>query len=214
MVHLDFPTTNNEAEYEALIVGLDLGKATGATSVVVYYDSQVVTSQMNGDFECKGEKMKKYLEQVRKRVGELKAKFVQVPREENEKVDHLAKATSAKHMLITGKVLSFVQLSPLINDVCVQEIDSKSDWTTLIVSYLKKGTLADSEEVARKLKVPAAQFILIKDVLYKRGFSYPFLRCLSPKEADYVMREVHEGICGNHLGSRSLVHKFIRVGYY
>ena len=53
-----------------------------------------------------------------------------------------------------------------------------------------------------------------KDVLYKRGFSHPYLRCLSPEEADYVMREVHEEICGNHSGSRSLVHKLIQVGYY
>ena len=44
MVLLDFPTTNNETEYEALVVGLDLAKAIGATSVVVYYDSQVVMS--------------------------------------------------------------------------------------------------------------------------------------------------------------------------
>uniref|UniRef100_A0A2N9GYK5 Reverse transcriptase domain-containing protein n=1 Tax=Fagus sylvatica TaxID=28930 RepID=A0A2N9GYK5_FAGSY len=33
-------------------------------------------------------------------------------------------------------------------------------------------------------------------------------------EADYVMREVHEGICGNHSGARSLVHKLVRAGYY
>ena len=39
MVHLDFPTINNEVEYEALIVGPDLAKATGATSVVIYCDS-------------------------------------------------------------------------------------------------------------------------------------------------------------------------------
>ena len=44
MVHLNFPMTNNEVEYEALVVGLDLTKATGAMSVVMYYDSQVVTS--------------------------------------------------------------------------------------------------------------------------------------------------------------------------
>ena len=44
MVPLDFPTTNNEAEYEALVVGLDLAKAAGATSVVIYCDSQVVTN--------------------------------------------------------------------------------------------------------------------------------------------------------------------------
>ena len=56
--------------------------------------------------------------------------------------------------------------------------------------------------------------MLIKDVLYKRGFSRLYLRCLSHEEADYVMREVHEGICGNHSGAQSLVHKLIRVGYY
>ena len=44
MVHLNFPMTNNEVEYEALVVGLDLTKATGAMSVVMYYDSQVVMS--------------------------------------------------------------------------------------------------------------------------------------------------------------------------
>jgi len=52
--------------------------------------------------------MKKYLEQVRRWVGELQAKFVQVLGEENEKADRLAKAASAEHMLIPSKVLSFV----------------------------------------------------------------------------------------------------------
>ena len=54
MVQLDFLTTNNGAEYEALIVGLDLAKATGATNVIVYCNSQVVTNQGNDDYECKG----------------------------------------------------------------------------------------------------------------------------------------------------------------
>ena len=84
MVCLDFPTTNNEAKYEALVAGLDLAKAVGATSVVIYCDSQEVTSQVNGDYECKGERMKKYLEQVEKQVGDIQAKFVQTLREENE----------------------------------------------------------------------------------------------------------------------------------
>ena len=57
---------------------------------------------------------------------------------------------------------------------------------------MKNGTLPDGKEAARKLKVQAAQFVLIKDVLYKKGFSHPYLRCLSPKEADYVMREVYD----------------------
>ena len=84
MVCLNFPTTNNKVEYKALVARLDLTKAAGATSVVIYCDSQVVTSQVNDDYECKGERMKKYLEQVEKRVGDIQTKFVQIPREENE----------------------------------------------------------------------------------------------------------------------------------
>ena len=42
MIHLDFPTTNNEVEYEALVAGLDLTKAVGAENMVIYCDSQVV----------------------------------------------------------------------------------------------------------------------------------------------------------------------------
>ena len=84
MVHLDFPTTNNEAEYETLVAGLDLTKAVGATNVVIYCDSQVVTNQVNGDYECKGKRMKRYLDQVKRRVDDLKAKIIQIPRRENE----------------------------------------------------------------------------------------------------------------------------------
>ena len=104
-------------------------------------------------------------------------------------------------MIIPDKVLSFVHFSPLIDLINVQELSSESNWTMSLVSYLKSGALLDGKEAARKLKVQAVQFVLIKDVLYKRGFSRPYLRCLSPKEVDYVIREVHEGICGNHLGS-------------
>ena len=107
MVHLDFPTTNNKAEYETLVAGLDLSKVAGAISVFVYCNSQVVTSQVNSDYECKGERMKKYLEKVRKWVDDLQAKFVQILRGENEQAHRFAKAASAEHMLIPSKVLSF-----------------------------------------------------------------------------------------------------------
>ena len=96
----------------------------------------------------------------------------------------------------------------------MQVVNSEYNWTTPLISYLKAGVLLDEKGVARKLKVQASRFMLIKDVLYKRGFSRPYLRCLCQEEADYVMREVHEGICGNHSGARSLVHKLIRAGYY
>ena len=108
MVRLDFPTTNNEAEYEALIAKLDLAKAARAASVVIYCDSQVVTNQVNGDYECKGERMKRYLDQARKKVDGLKAKIIQIPRGENEQTDRLAKVVSVENMITFGNVLSFV----------------------------------------------------------------------------------------------------------
>ena len=117
-------------------------------------------------------------------------------------------------MITHGNVLCFVQLSPLIDSSEVQEIGSESNWTTTIASYLKDGILPNEKEAARKIKVRAVRFVLIKDVLYKKGFSRPYLRCLGNEEANYVMREVHEGICGNHLGLRSLVHKLVQAGYY
>ena len=158
--------------------------------------------------------MKKYLEQVKKQTNDLQAKFVQILREENEQADHLAKTASAKYMFIPSQVLSFIQILPLIDGISVQEISSKNNQTTPLISYLKNIMLLDGKEAVRKLKVRAARFVLIKDILYKRGFSHPYIRCLSSGEADYVMREVYKGICGNHSRSWSLVHKLVWAGYY
>ena len=159
--------------------------------------------------------MKKYLEEVKSRISSLEVKFVKIPREENECADRLAKAASAKFMNAPEQVLSFVQTSSLIDDGAqMQEITVEENWTTPLIAYLRSGILLDGKDVVRKLKVQASRFVLIRDVLYKRGFSRPYLRCLSHDEVDYVMREVHEGICGNHSGTRSLEYKLIRAGYY
>ena len=83
----------------------------------------------------------------------MQAKFFLIPGKENEQADCLAKVVSAEYMLLPGKVLSFIQISPLIDDVGVQEMNSESNWTTPIVSYLKDDTLLDGKKVARKLKV-------------------------------------------------------------
>ena len=56
--------------------------------------------------------------------------------------------------------------------------------------------------------------MLIEDILYKKGFSQLYPRCLNPEEVDYVMREVYKGVCGNHFGSQLLVHKLFQAGYY
>ena len=83
-----------------------------------------------------------------------------------------------------------------------------------IVSYLKDRKLSERKDEARKLRLRAARYVLMDEVLYKRGFSQPYLSCLVLDEANYVLREVHEGACGNHSGARSLIHKVVCAGYY
>ena len=83
----------------------------------------------------------------------MKAKIIQIARGENEQSNRLAKAISVENMITLNNVLSFVQLSPLIDSNDVQEIGTEINWTTSIASYLKNGVLPDGGEAARKLKV-------------------------------------------------------------
>ena len=85
---------------------------------------------------------------------------------------------------------------------------------TSIVTYLKDGRLPEERDEAKKLRIKSAKYVIIDEVLYKRGFSQPYLRCLVPNEANYVLREVHEGAYGNHSGARAFVHKVVHAGYY
>ena len=83
-----------------------------------------------------------------------------------------------------------------------------------IVCYLKEGWLPKDKMEARKIQIRAARFVVIDDMLYRRGYSLPYLRCASSEEANYVLREIHKGICGNHTGARSLARKVLRARYY
>ncbi|KAK3004136.1 hypothetical protein RJ639_018990 [Escallonia herrerae] len=70
-----------------------------------------------------------------------------------------------------------------------------------------KGELPSERHEARNLRVKAAQYAFVEGVLYKKSFSLPYLRCLCPSESLYALQEVHEGICGQHLGGRTLAQK-------
>ena len=65
MVRLKFHTTNNKEEYEALIARLDLARAAGAENMIIHRDFQVVTSQVNSSYECKSERIRIYLDEVK-----------------------------------------------------------------------------------------------------------------------------------------------------
>ena len=125
--------------------------------------------------------------------------------------DILAKEASATE---STDEFNEVQYVPSIDLLEVQQIEDKESWMTPIVLYLKDGKLPEGKDEAKKLRIRAARYVLIDEVLYKRGFSQPYLRCLDPHEANYVLREIHEGACGNHSEARPLIHKVVRAGYY
>nr|KYP39784.1 Retrovirus-related Pol polyprotein from transposon 17.6 [Cajanus cajan] len=89
-----------------------------------------------------------------------------------------------------------------------------SDWREEIKAFITKGAVPADPTDAKRLRTQASKYVVIAGLLYRRGFSTPLLKCLSHAEAEYVTREVHEGICGTHSGARMTVAKLLRAGYY
>jgi len=85
---------------------------------------------------------------------------------------------------------------------------------TPIISFLKSNQLLSNKAEASKIQARAAHFIIIDDFLYIRGYSPTYQHCVTAPKAEYVLKEIHEGICGNHAGARSLAGKALRAGYY
>ena len=94
------------------------------------------------------------------------------------------------------------------------EAERAQSWMSLIMEYLQNGTLLEDKNEARRVQYRSSWYLIQNGVLYKRGHVLPLLRCATEGEANYVMCEVHEGICGNHSGGRSLAKKILRAAYY
>ena len=82
-----------------------------------------------------------------------------------------------------------------------------------IWDYLIDGLLPDDPKEASKFSTRSTRFTIHKGSLYKRGFFTPILKFITGKDADYVLREIHEGVCGIHIGARTLAGKALRQGY-
>lgn len=187
-------------EYETLLKGLELVKFVEAGSMLVLGDSQLVIGQVNGICEVKEDRMKRYLKKVLRLVKKFKeAKFVQISREENIKANTLVKEASVNEAM---DKFDEIQYMPSIDLPEILQIEGEENWMIPIVLYLKDGRLLKGNNEARKLRVKSARYVLMDEVLYKRDFSQPYLRCLAPDEANYILKEVHEGVCGNYSGAR------------
>ena len=84
-----------------------------------------------------------------------------------------------------------------------------------IIQFLSKDILPKDKSEAEKIHRKAPRFWLSKDQkLYKRSFLGPYLLCIHPEASDLLLEELHEGICGSHIGGRSLAHRAITQGYW
>ncbi|XP_050248853.1 uncharacterized protein LOC126696109 [Quercus robur] len=129
-------------------------------------------------------------------------------------VDELVKQSSSEAGPTSEDLEIEVHRCPDIEEGHTFTIQSERNWMTPILSFLQDEQLLQDVEEVRKVKKRAARFTILNDTLYKRGFSMTYLRCVSEEEAKYVLEEIHEGICGDHAGPRSLISKVIRTGYF
>ena len=216
-LRVGFHTSNNEAEYEVVIAGLNLAHSLEVDQLEVYSDSQLVVRQIEDTYEAKSERMILYLQKVR----DLLKKFVfvqvkHVPRTDNSRADALAKlATASQEDLGRSTPVEYLA-EPSIDpyNVVIAPVESVPSWMDPIWDYIIDGSLPDDPKDAAKIRARSARFTNHKGSLYKRGFFTPFLKCIVGEDTEYVLREVHEGICGNHIGACALAGKVFRQGYY
>ena len=89
----------------------------------------------------------------------------------------------------------------------VMVLTQEPSWMGLIVTYPKTGEQPKDQTEALILQLKAARYVVYDNKLYKRGYYIPLLKCVTLSKEKYIMREIHEGICGNHDVGQSLLAK-------
>ncbi|GJW21957.1 reverse transcriptase domain-containing protein [Tanacetum coccineum] len=175
-----FDATNNEAEYEALIAGLMIAEQIGVKNLQANVDSCLVANQVNGTYVAKEVDMIRYLEKVRTLTNNFKAFSIrQVPKSENKKANALSKIASTSFAHLSKQVLVEELKEKSISEVeILAVVEEEGDtWMTPIFKYLAEGTLSTDVKKARAVR--------------------------RPFQANYVLREIHEGSYSMHADSDS-----------
>ncbi|XP_037496243.1 uncharacterized protein LOC119370993 [Jatropha curcas] len=200
-----FPVTNNMAEYEACIMGMEALLAAGAKEVEVIGDSLLVIEHANERWKVQEERLKPYVEYLLKKAALFdKITFTHIGRTYNRIPNALANLASAWQDL--SKVLKKPFIITIANIPCykehfVNQVELEEEpWFTDIMRYMKDGTFSDdaTKEDRAVLRKMALNYVLADGKLYKRAWDGMLLRCVSKKEGEDIMRKVHEGVCGHN----------------
>lgn len=203
-----FQINNNQAEYEALIAGMELASDMGITQMECRTDSQVVVEHMNGGFQVKDDQLLQYYHKAKNLQARFRTVNIKhVPRSENTRADMLSKLASGEEKGHLNTVIRQTLLQPTIS--CFSVLPGQDDWRIGIVRLIKE------QDGGRHLRVDEAKqvvrYCIIGEELYRRGYATTLMKSLSVDEADYVIRELHEGICGRHTGGRALKARVLRA---
>ncbi|GAV82538.1 RVT_3 domain-containing protein [Cephalotus follicularis] len=189
-----FKATNNEAEWEALIAGLTIAKHLEVEKIEASSDSQLVVGLVSGEYEAREDSLAKYLAHVQSLMSTFQVfRVLKVPR-----ADQLSKLATAEELKKNQTVLVDYLDRPTISEIDVMDIDvpQEPNWMTPFINCLSDGILLEDLDEVRRLVYRSNRYQFREGILYKRSFSFSLLRCLTTSEADYALREVHEGVCG------------------
>jgi ribonuclease HI len=218
VVKLDFRCTNNIVEYEALLLGPRKLKAMGIRRAVLKTDSQVISGHVDKSCRARDPKLEKYLDTVRRLEASFEGFSVKnISRGENEHADLLAKS-AAQGLSLPLEVFFETIRAPSVelHERAVLNISPfhSEDWRSEIISFLQGNCLSDDEAYNKRMEARARLYVIIEGELYKHGVCSPLLKCLSRAEGIKLMKEIHAGLCGSHIGSRPLLGKVFRQGFY
>ena len=145
-LRLDFSATNNEAEYEALLVGMAMVQKMGGKSIKLFSDSRLVVGQVRREFKAKDERMQQYLSQVKC----LQLKFnsfdlLHVPRSGNAHADSLAMlaTSSAQDLPRVILVEDLYKPTEVRETAQIHQIRVGSSWMDSIIRFLRKDILPE-----------------------------------------------------------------------
>lgn len=160
-------------------------------------------------------KMTKYLFEVKGMLQHFTLYSLQgMDQNSNMLVDALSRLATMDATSCNGLVYLEVSDEPNILRKAVMTVERSNGWLTPYLDYLNKGRLPSDRVVAKKIKHRSSYFYLIDGDLYRQSYSSPLLNYLVPSKAVYVLREVHERICRDYMGVKSLAYKLMRQGYY
>ncbi|KAL5566386.1 hypothetical protein UlMin_029550 [Ulmus minor] len=200
--------SNNEAEYEALITGLELAASKGIKHLAIRGDSRLVIQQLKGEFAVKEPALTKYRAKAQQILHNFQAfHFEHVPRSQNRYADALATLASRIDDQEVNRALD-----PTIREVVM--LIEINDWRKPYIDYLTRGSIPDNKSEEAKIRRYAVNYVMKEGCLYQKAYIGDVLRCINGQEAKEVLWEIHEGDCGEHQGGRRLYEEVLRLGYF